>query len=496
MKTASIFLALLVLAFSLSANATDLKGKTVIDFRAPVFAPLQHGSDFTFVGGSRQPFMMGWDFGVGIRKGISNRIMLGLNGKYMHTHDDTTGYENQGDEFTKLGNATVHLSGIGFGLEIQRYYEPVWFFQPYFLGGLGLDMWKVKNFDTEVSHKATDVNWKFGTGILVPLRESFALDFQIKYSREFANLSQDMPAGFYGPSTWEEFDNRPFKGYLEPSIALCFLFGGEIDSDHDGVVDAKDKCPETPKGVKVDKLGCPKDTDGDGVADYLDKCPGTPSGVAVNSDGCPKDSDGDGVADYLDKCPNTPAGVKVDANGCAPDSDGDGIPDQLDKCPDSPKGSAVNAEGCPKDSDSDGVTDDKDKAPGTPKGVKVDADGVPLAKKITEKITLNINYVPNSYEPDEKSKHQLDSIAERIIAWPDTKIEIRGFTDSRGKADMNQTLSQNRANGVMAYLVSKSVPADQMTAKGYGEDPKYFIGDNNTDAGRAKNRRTELESIK
>jgi OOP family OmpA-OmpF porin len=65
------------------------------------------------------------------------------------------------------------------------------------------------------------------------------------------------------------------------------------------------------------------DSDSDGVADHLDKCPGTPKDVKVDAVGCPIDSDGDGVADYLDKCPNTPKGVKVDAVGCPLDSDGD-----------------------------------------------------------------------------------------------------------------------------------------------------------------------------
>ena len=51
--------------------------------------------------------------------------------------------------------------------------------------------------------------------------------------------------------------------------------------------DYLDKCPDTPKGVKVDKEGCPLDSDGDGVPDYLDKCPDTPRGVPVEADGCP-----------------------------------------------------------------------------------------------------------------------------------------------------------------------------------------------------------------
>jgi len=60
----------------------------------------------------------------------------------------------------------------------------------------------------------------------------------------------------------------------------------EVDSDGDGVPDDRDKCPGTPKGVKVDAVGCPLDTDKDGVYDYLDKCPGTPLGATVDARGC------------------------------------------------------------------------------------------------------------------------------------------------------------------------------------------------------------------
>jgi len=60
----------------------------------------------------------------------------------------------------------------------------------------------------------------------------------------------------------------------------------------------------------------PMDSDGDGVPDSIDRCPNTPRGVKVDASGCPLDSDSDGVPDYLDQCPGTPAGLKVDANGC------------------------------------------------------------------------------------------------------------------------------------------------------------------------------------
>jgi hypothetical protein len=57
------------------------------------------------------------------------------------------------------------------------------------------------------------------------------------------------------------------------------------DSDYDGIKDVDDFCPETPKGIKVDKLGCAIDTDYDGIADYLDQELNTPKGAVVNSKG-------------------------------------------------------------------------------------------------------------------------------------------------------------------------------------------------------------------
>jgi outer membrane protein OmpA-like peptidoglycan-associated protein/opacity protein-like surface antigen len=498
MKGKALIAILLVLILAAGVSAADMKGKTIVSFRAPFFIPLYNGSNFQTYNHHYQPFMMGYNFGLEARRGFSDRFMLGLTANMMSTNEDSTSRDNAGDQLSKTDNSAFKLSGIALGAEAEWFYDPIWKFQPYLIGGIGLDFWKVKNRASGDSHSSTDLGLKVGTGLLLPLSENFSIDAQVKLTYDVANLSQSVPKGFYGPDTWSDRGNRPFNGYLEPTIGLNYMFGGEIDSDHDGVADSKDKCPDTPKGVKVDKSGCPLDTDKDGVADYLDKCPGTPAGVKVDATGCPLDSDHDGVADYLDKCPDTPQGVTVDKDGCAPDADGDGVPDQIDKCPDTPKGAGVDKSGCPLDTDGDGVFDYLDKCPGTPKGVKVDQDGCPLAKKmsVSEKITLNIKYATNSYEPDDASKHQLDSIAERIIAWPETKIEIRGYTDDRSTEQKNLVLSENRANGVMAYLTSKGVPANQMTAKGFGENPKHFVADNKTEAGRAKNRRVELESVK
>ena len=118
--------------------------------------------------------------------------------------------------------------------------------------------------------------------------------------------------------------------------------GCPLDSDKDGVLDYQDKCPGTAAGVKVDADGCPLDTDKDGIMDYLDDCPEV-YGLAAFK-GCP-DSDGDGVPDKDDRCPNTPKGYKVDSFGCSLDTDKDGIPDSEDACPD--KAGVAELKGCP-----------------------------------------------------------------------------------------------------------------------------------------------------
>ena len=73
------------------------------------------------------------------------------------------------------------------------------------------------------------------------------------------------------------------------------------------------------KAFPVDKHGCEFDTDGDGVMNSKDYCPDDTAetlskGIAAN--GCPKQSDADGTPDYRDNCPDTPKGVKLDSLGC------------------------------------------------------------------------------------------------------------------------------------------------------------------------------------
>lgn len=227
------------------------------------------------------------------------------------------------------------------------------------------------------------------------------------------------------------------------SIGGSFIIGKPIDSDKDGIVDSRDKCPDTPLGVKVDKKGCPVDSDGDGVPDYLDKCPDTPAAAfaKVDATGCPLDTDGDGVPDYLDKCPDTPAQAKghVDADGCPIDTDKDGVFDYMDKCPDTPAGVAVDSVGCALDSDGDGVPDYLDLCPATPVEArgKVDKNGCP--------IDLDGDGVPDFMDkcPDTSAGVKVDKVGcpldsdgdgipDYLDKCPDTPVEARGMVNATG----------------------------------------------------------------
>ncbi|MDO7886230.1 OmpA family protein [Hymenobacter cheonanensis] len=288
-----------------------------------------------------------------------------------------------------------------------------------------------------------------------------------------------------GTIFWDKYDR-----YMQFSAGLTANFGKAKDTDGDGVPDRKDKCPDTPTGVKVDENGCPIDTDGDGIADYQDKCPDVKGLAALQ--GCP-DADGDGVADADDKCPNTPAGVRVDASGCPLDADGDGVPDYLDKCPNTPSGVKVDANGCPLDRDGDGVPDYQDRCPDRagPASNKGCPEIPAEKKKILNEATKYINFDFNKATLKASSYPRLEQMVQIMNDYPDYSLSIAGHTDSKGDDDYNLRLSYERAASARKYMVDHGVPAERIESRGYGETKP--IADNKTAAGQALNRRVDFD---
>jgi outer membrane protein OmpA-like peptidoglycan-associated protein len=258
---------------------------------------------------------------------------------------------------------------------------------------------------------------------------------------------------------------------------------GVADRDRDGVIDAKDGCPDEPedKDGFADDDGCPElDNDQDGVLDAEDKCPDQPEDKDgyQDEDGCPdNDNDGDGVEDSRDGCPDKAEDKDgyQDEDGCPePDNDGDGIADAQDRCPNEPEtfNQFQDEDGCP-DSVDTGVT--------VQKGM------------IT--IPEQIQFKRGSAVIEKASFKILDEVAKKIRENPQIgTIRIEGHCDTTGTPDANQRLSDSRADSVRRYLIGKGVRADRLQSVGYGS--KRPIASNDTPEGRFKNRRVEFVIIK
>ncbi len=340
------------------------------------------------------------------------------------------------------------------------------------------------------------------------------------------------------PGTWEyrgcpDRDGDHIRDEEDdcPDVPGLAKLHGCPDKDDDGVTDLKDDCPDV-AGV-VELKGCP-DKDGDAITDSKDDCPDE-KGLAIFN-GCP-DRDSDGVMDRIDDCPDTKGLVQY--NGC-PDTDGDNIIDKVDECP--TVYGIAELKGCPaaeltyfnvetqveKVKQGGGVYSygngvetktAKFKLEGynadTVKTVFVtapnlrgknayrEADGFfrfakeaevvilkEEEKQVMKKAFENLEYKTNSEVILSSSFSGLDELANLMGTNANWKLRISGHTDNVGARTANMTLSKRRAESVKKYLVSKGIAADRFEVMYFGPDKP--IAPNNTEDGRARNRRVEM----
>jgi outer membrane protein OmpA-like peptidoglycan-associated protein len=326
--------------------------------------------------------------------------------------------------------------------------------------------------------------------------------YNIGLGYEFA-LWKDVNLGPY-----LRFHHTPMGDGFEFAIlsaGIAISFGGQMaadDRDGDGIPDDLDKCPGEPedKDGFEDEDGCPDlDNDGDGVPDAEDDCPDV-AGIPENR-GCPDDdNDRDGIKNADDQCPDEAEDFDgfEDEDGCPDlDNDGDGIPDDKDQCPAEPedKDGFEDEDGCPDlDNDGDGIPDADDQCPnepgpgtedGCPKMVRVVGDQIKISQKVY--------FATNKSKILEKSFPVLDEVAQVIVFKKNLRVRVEGHTDNKGKENKNQKLSQDRAESVKAYLVSKGVAEDRLVAEGKGQSVP--IADNATEEGREQNRRVEFHIL-
>lgn len=206
-----------------------------------------------------------------------------------------------------------------------------------------------------------------------------------------------------------------------------------------------------------------------------------------------RDDDKDGVPNAIDSEPNTPVGSFVDSKGVSVrDKDGDGVADPYDFCPEI--AGVYSANGCP-DTDKDGVADKDDDCPQTA-GLASNKGCPVVAKEVQDVMTKALKGVQFEYSKStllNSSLPVLDEVVRVMNQNPNYRLAISGHTDNVGDENQNLVLSQERAQVVANYLISKGVQAERITAKGFGEtQPKTT---NETQEGQAINRRVEFNVL-
>lgn len=122
-------------------------------------------------------------------------------------------------------------------------------------------------------------------------------------------------------------------------------------------------------------------------------------------------------------------------------------------------------------------------------GVQVERNGDQLNLIMPGNITFNTNEyaIKNEFFP------VLDSVAQVLYKFTDTRLVVTGHTDSTGAADYNYNLSNRRATSVANYLASNGVDQSRLISQGVGPDQP--IASNATESGKAQNRRVELQIV-
>jgi outer membrane protein OmpA-like peptidoglycan-associated protein len=155
------------------------------------------------------------------------------------------------------------------------------------------------------------------------------------------------------------------------------------------------------------------------------------------------------------------------------DEDDDGVFDRRDRCPDTPANTPVEHHGCP--------------LPQYPANVKPE----PVQSEV---ITLSdagdVLFAFNQSELTPAAQSKLDSLMPKLQSADVVSIKVIGHTDNIGSDTYNQALSERRASSVAAYLLSQGLAPNKLTSEGKGQSQP--VADNETEEGRAKNRRVEL----
>ena len=227
-----------------------------------------------------------------------------------------------------------------------------------------------------------------------------------------------------------------------------------------------------------------------------------PAGTSGDGHEALPDADLDGIPDAVDACPEVVGIATSDprTNGCPPDTDEDGIDDLADACP-TVRGIATTdpeTNGCPdRDRDHDGAPNDLDACPDDrgPPDIDPQRNGCPKAVLRGSRIELldPIEFKPGTAElvPSEENEAVLTAVLGVMLKLPEgRRLRIEGHTDNRGAPAASMSLSAARAAAAAKWLVEHGIDRARISSEGLGQSAP--IRTNETEAGRAENRRLEL----
>ena len=126
-------------------------------------------------------------------------------------------------------------------------------------------------------------------------------------------------------------------------------------------------------------------------------------------------------------------------------------------------------------------------------GSGIDVSSTDNGKAILVNLPDGVTFATNSAEVSPTFRATLDQIAQSLRDYPNSLVDVYGYTDSTGSDSFNQALSERRAKAVSDYLNSRGVSASRMRWQGFGETGS--IASNDTIDGRAKNRRVEIKIV-
>lgn len=246
----------------------------------------------------------------------------------------------------------------------------------------------------------------------------------------------------------------------------------------------------------------PSDSDDDGLSDDREETLGTnpedadsdddglPDGIEAEGDTDPlvKDTDGDGLEDGEEDADHDGNLDDDETNPADADTDGGGVTDGNERRTGT---DPRNPQDDRRDEDFDGVVDDADDCPDTLPNTEVTPRGCAILQRNVN--LQGIQFGSGSAEILRESENMLQRGLMLLRQNPGVRVEIAGHTDDRGQTGANVRLSRARAESVRRWLIDHGIEARRLEVRGYGESNP--IADNETEEGRARNRRIEFRRL-